>query len=323
MSKARWMKVVSVLLVVLLVVACSADPAASSQSSASDFSSAPRLTSEGSAPGVDLTGPFFLSLTTGDPTAYLNGNAVPVTDVPLTIDNILYIPLEQVVLLLGGHFTQEEDTVTVELAQLIAQYTLGSRELVLDGIHYQAHGGTDAESQVPVLIDGVFYVPAEFTAGLSHAYPLNTAQLTPEGLTVFYSNYDFQQELTVNGIALGSCFEELSPEQKQMFGSVGIVYTNEELGYQIEGYTCDGMELYVIRVPEGQTGMESDDGTVGAIHVTGYQFPTARGLVVTDTPYTAWRLYGGEGFTNHFQYRVDNGRVASYTFYSRYYGSNL
>lgn len=95
------------------------------------------------------------------------------------------------------------------------------------------------------------------------------------------------------------------------------------INYSIEEYKNDDLEVYVMRVNKPHDDIEDMDGKVCAIKVVGYHYSTPRGLKTGDNAYRAWRLYGYQGFTSSFFYKVEGGTVSSFTFYTRYYGSQL
>ena len=272
---------------------------------------------------ADPTQEYFLSLAAEDPIAYLNGAEVTLPIPPRMMDGVLFIPLQEITLLLEGSYAREGDTATVTLAGITAQYTAGRQELTVDGHTYrEPEEGAPSSADVPRVVDGVFYVPAVFTGGTRQEYPLNTARQALSGLAVTYGSMELDSELTVNGGCLGCPYGDLPQAQLDSTEEMGTVFSVEGF-YRVEGYRWEGLEIYVFRIAQGNPDADGMDGRVVAIHVTGYQYPTARGLVVGDTPYTVCRLYDEEGFTNHFRYHVDNGRVESYTFYTRFYGSTL
>ena len=165
----------------------------------------PQQPTELSAP-LGSDGGFTLSLEAGRTTAALSGTLedgtvlageeVQLSHAPFLRDGALYIPLEEVVTLLGGSFVLDGDTATAALAGHVAVYQAGQGTMTLDGqscdLETYSFGPTEDPKTPPppILEDGVFSAPLDLTpgplAGSLPQYDLMARQYTHgEDLTVY------------------------------------------------------------------------------------------------------------------------------------------
>lgn len=327
----NWGRILIVLIVLVLLVGCTALP----EDQTPVPTSTPLLAQE-PPHAVDLAEGFTLSLVANDPVAILNGESILMPHPPRIVDHRLYIPLKAVVELLGGTVSLDGDLGSVELSGCTAQYRIGQQTLILDDVTYSIDGthlafetgngrewleaGTD---YAPRILDDIFYIPADFAPSLCADYPLGKVDVFPESRMAVYGGIPFETEVTVSGITLERQFDNLPQAVRQGLRDMGVIETIPDYHYEVVQYAGKGLEVYVVRTLAGTGGIDNADGMVCAIRVTGGPHRTARGLAVNDSAYLAWRLYGNDGLTNHFQYRVTDGVVSSITFYSRHFGSQF
>lgn len=286
--------------------------------------------------GEDDSG-FFMSLFEGHTTVLLNGEERELTVAPFIHNESFYYPLEDVVELLGGGFSQQGDTATIKLFGVTAQYTAGQPEVVINGEPYrndyrlQGYSGqTDNEDLRPLMVEGKMFIPHDIHPYDSPSFGLNITRAVPEAhmLMLGHPEGSDGRQLGIEDIRLYDAFEELPEEVKAEYEYQGVVAT--VLEYEVEEYRNFSAQVYVLRVMEGCEDVEQMDGRVAAIRIfrgddgTDEEAEsTIRGLKVGDSPFRAWLLYGNETFTNQFYYKVEDGFIDSIVYYTRYFGGAL
>ncbi len=283
---------------------------------------------------------YVLSLIADNDEALLNGEAVTLPTPPFIQNDTFYIPLKAVAELLGGTYSFEGDIATIELFGSTTKYQIGSRSVIINGETYVVSGerllfnkdetfnttvAVD-EKYVPIVSNNVVFIPVNFTARI---YPINvpdngiyTTCEHPESRMVILGG--LENERGINEVKLKDSYDDLSASFRSQLQSAGVV--GEVINYSIEEYKNDDVEVYVMRINKPYDDIEDMDGKVCAIRESfssGNRYSTPRGLKTGDTAYRAWRLYGYEGFTNSFSYKVEGGLVSSFTFYTRYYGGQF
>ena len=250
---------------------------------------------------VDTTGSdpqtFVITLLEGQTTAMVNGTEAQLSVAPFLQNGSFYYPLADVVRLIGGGFSQDGNTATIQLFGTTVKYTADDPEVIVNGTSYRNNyrllrfaQDSDEESGAipPQLLNGTLFVPHD---------------LCPGGCPNF-------------GL------DQLPDETRAPFQSQGVAGT--VLNYYIEMYLCEGTEVYVMRCPDGQEDVEGMNGKVAAIRLSGgTAYRTPRGLTVGDTAYRAWLLYGKCAFTSSFYYQVEDGYVSTIVFHTRYWGSSF
>ena len=282
-------------------------------------------------------GYFFMSLFEGHTTVLLNGEERELTAAPFIHNESFYYPLEDVVELLGGGFSQQGDTATIKLFGVTAQYTAGQPEVVINGETYrndyrlQGYSRqTDNEDFHPLIVEGKMFIPHDIHPYACPSFGLNIDRNVPEARMLILGNPESGdgKQLGIEDIRLYDVFEELPDEVKAEYEYQGVVAT--VLEYEVEEYQNFSAQVYVLRVMDGCEDVEQMDGRVTAIRIfrgddgTGKEAEsTARRLKVGDSPFRAWLLYGNETFTNQFYYKVEDGFIDSIVYYTRYFGSDL
>lgn len=282
---------------------------------------------------VDTTGmgpqTFVITLLEGQTTAMVNGTEAQLSTAPFLQNGSFYYPLADVFQLIGGGFSQEGDTATIQLFGTTVTYTAGSPDVTVNGTSYRndhrllrfAQTSDEETGAVsPLLIDGTLFVPHDLCPGGCPNFGLNVTQEAPEAHMLILGGY--ADELGTETVHLYDSFDQLPAETKARFQSQGV--TGTVLNYSIETYSREGTEVYVMRCPDGQEDAEGMDGKVAAIRLSsGTADRTPRGLTVGDSAYRAWLLYGTCAFSNSFYYQVEDGFVSSIVFYTRYWGSSF
>ncbi len=276
---------------------------------------------------------YTLTLVADNNEALLNGESKTLTTPPFIQNGIFYIPLETVTKLLGGTYSFKSDIATVELLGNTTKYQIGTHTVVVNGETFEVSGSrTDFtkewdsvdidENYVPLVSHDTVFIPANFTA---KCYPssgrpsIASARECPISRMVILGG--FENERGVNEVKLMDFYDTLPEDFKTQLTYAGVV--GEVINYSIEEYKNDDLQVYVMRINEPYEDMENMDGRVCAINVVGNGYSTSRDLKAGDSEERAWLLYGYERFTGAFSYKVVGGLVTSFTFYTRYYGSQL
>ncbi len=282
---------------------------------------------------VDTTGSdpqtFAMTLLAGQTTAIVNGSEAQLSVAPFLQDGSFYYPLADVVRLIGGGFSQEGNTATIQLFGTTVKYTADSPEVIVNGTSYRndyrllrfAQDSDEESSAIsPLLLDGTLFVPHDLCPGGCPNFGLNVTREAPEAHMLILGGYT--DELGIEGIQLYDLFDQLPDETRAPFQSQGVAGT--VLNYYIEMYSCEGTEVYVMRCSDGQKDTEGMNGRVAAIRLSGgTAYRTPRGLTVGDSAYRAWLLYGKCAFTSSFDYQVEDGYVSTIVFHTRYWGSRF
>lgn len=272
---------------------------------------------------------YVLNLMADNDEALLNGNPVTLPTSPFVQNGTFYIPLEAVTKLLGGTYSFEDNIATIILFGNTTKYQIGSRSIIANGKTYVVSGSREFfgeknsdtpiavdEKYVPVVSNGTVFIPADFDGH----YPYNGinagVRQYPESRMVILGG--FENERGINEIKLKDSYDDLPVSFRSQLQYIGVV--GEVINYSIEEYKNDDLNLYVMRINKPYDDVEGMNGKVCAIKVLRNRYSTPRGLKTGDSAYRAWRLYGYEGFTSSFFYKVDSGTVSSFTFYTNYYG---
>ncbi|NLH02029.1 MAG: copper amine oxidase N-terminal domain-containing protein [Clostridiales bacterium] len=278
---------------------------------------------------------YVLSLIADNDEALLNGESVILPTPPFIQNGTFYIPLEAVTKLLGGTYSFENDIATIQLFGNTTKYQIGSHSIIINGetyvlsgqrYYFTKEGSGDYviidEKYVPMVSDGIVFIPVNYETADSPYNGINAAREYPESRMVILA--DFKNERGINEVKLNDSYDNLPANFRSQLHYTGIV--GEVINYSIEEYKNDDLKVYVMRVNKPHDDVEGMDGKVCAIRenfTSGNRYSTPRGLKTGDSAYRAWRLYGYESFTNSFFYKVEGGIVSSFTFYTRYYGSQL
>jgi len=265
--------------------------------------------------------------------ALLNGESKSLTAPPFIQNGIFFIPLKSVTELLGGTYSFENDIATVELSGNTTKYQIGSHAVIINGEAFEVSGSrTDFtkewasveidDNYVPLVSNNTVFIPSNFT---ERCYPssgspsIASARECPISRMVILGG--FENERGVNEVKLMDFYDTLPEDFKSHLKYAGVV--GEVINYSIEEYKNDDLQVYVMRINKPNIDIEGMDGRVCAINVVGNSYSTSRGLKTGDSKDRAWLLYGYERFTGSFSYKVDDGLVTSFTFYTRYYGGRF
>jgi hypothetical protein len=284
---------------------------------------------------TSLSHNYVLSLLADNNEALLNGEPLTLPTSPIIQNGTFYIPLEAVTKLLGGTYSFENNIATIELFGNTTKYQIGSRSINVNEKTYVVSGsrrffgkkdfGEDVtidEKYVPVVSNGTVFIPVNFETADCPYNGIDAARQYPESRMVILG--EFKNERGINEVKLRDSYDNLPANFKSQLNYTGVV--GEVINYNIEEYKNDDVEVYVMRIKKPNNDLEDMDGKVCAIResfTSGNCYSTPRGLKTGDSAYRAWRLYGYEGFTNSFSYKVEGGTVSSFTFYTNYYGSQL
>lgn len=280
---------------------------------------------------IDIQPEFVITLLNGQTKAVVNGTDAELSSAPFIRDGSFYYPIADIAKLVGGDFSQVDNTATVQISGVTVEYTAGNPDVIINGTSYRNNyrllrfseapnediiGSTVA----PALIDGTFYVPHDLCPGGCPIFGLNIVQEVPEADMLILGGYT--DEWGTQEIHLYDSFDQLPDDTKSLFQSEGK--TGTVLNYSIEKYIHEGTEVYVMRCLDGQEDIENMDGKVAAIRLLASTIDqTPRGLTVGDSAYRAWLLYGNTGSVNSFYYQVQDGFVKSIVFCTRYFGGTF
>ncbi|MCI9467143.1 MAG: hypothetical protein HFE99_08505 [Ruminiclostridium sp.] len=305
-----------------------------------DTDSLPQQPTALSAP-LGSDGGFTLSLEAGRNTAALSGTLedgtvlagqeVQLAHAPFLKDGALYIPLEEVITLLGGSFVLEGDTATAALAGHVAVYQAGQGTMTLDGqscdLDTYSFGPTENPETPPppILEDGVFSAPL----GLGFLFCTTIddiggrAVLGPGLLSdTSLAGIDLPEGTTLEDIPL-----DLTPGP--LAGSL------PQYDLMARQYTHgDNLTVYVLEAMPGKQLEEAGD--VCGVRTTDPAQATPRGLRVGDSLDRANFLYGcfeevrpglywlrcglGMTGTRSFYLEAEGDTITAISLYTRFWG---
>jgi len=270
---------------------------------------------------------FVLTLIADQTSALLNGEKAVLSSAPYVSGSSFYIPLEDVVSLLGGSFVLQGDTASVQLFDHSVSFQVGRAVMEVDGGTYEMPGTREGfriprgeepiavgENYGPVLADGVFYVPSDLLSISCPFFGLNSIREYPQTDMIILGS--LQWEFGVDSIRLEDVFSDLPEEVKSQYELVGPI--DRVLNYSIVEYRSETTRVHVMRVDEGTEDVEQMDGRICTISVDRPGPRTPRGLQVRDGVDRAWLLYGYASMADHFRYTVSGNWIESISFVTRY-----
>ena len=194
---------------------------------------------------VDTTGSdpqtFVITLLEGQTTAMVNGTEAQLSVAPFLQNGSFYYPLADVVRLIGGGFSQDGNTATIQLFGTTVKYTADDPEVIVNGTSYRNNyrllrfaQDSDEESGAipPQLLNGTLFVPHDLCPGGCPNFGLNVTREAPEARMLILGGYT--DELGIEGIQLYDLFDQLPDETRAPFQSQGVAGT--VLNYYIEMY---------------------------------------------------------------------------------------
>lgn len=213
---------------------------------------------------------------------------------PYIEDGVLYIPLEEVLRILGGSCQVEGDTATAVLHDTTAVYQAGQPKVRIQRGEYTSTDTATAytfytpdhtgnENAVPVVKGDCFYIPLDFI------HSLTTHRGDPESNSAqigsFYGDWNFGFYSVAGS---GGRLEDF-PTQGLKRGEVAAVL--EMYGYSARCYEGNGLTLYVTEELPNMGGGSLERKICGIL-CTQRGTATPRGLQVGDTLDWARFLYG-------------------------------
>ena len=272
---------------------------------------------------------FVLTLIADKNEALLNGELVALSATPFIQNDIFYIPLKEITIMLGGKYSFKNNIATIELFNNTTKYQIGSRSLIVNGETYEVSvlnrncsASNDSltvdENFVPLILEGTVYIPVNFTADYCPNI-IAAVREYPGAKMVILGG--FENERGVNEVKIRDDYDNLPEDIKSQLNYAGVI--GEVINYSIEEYKNDDLEVYVMRINESYEDMDDMDGRVCAIHVVGDRYSTPRGLKTGDSEDRIWLLYGDERFLGFFFYKANDRTIKSFTFCTNYFGSNL
>lgn len=260
---------------------------------------------------------FSLTLLEGRQYALLNGEKIDLTAAPVMQNGSFYIPLQELVKLLGGSYSYADETASVCLFDHICVFRLNNAEVTADDVSYPV--GETVDGYVPIVLNEQVYIPdkmLDLPGCHTSIGGLGKIAAYPDSGMIILGDMDFHTERRVGEIELYDTYANLSADVSAQFELVGTV--GEVLNYSVVEYRSDKMSLYVMEAKGNGEDQENMDGKICSIRVFQRGIPTARGLEVGDSPERAWQLYGSDYVDATFAYSV-NGHVEEYIIHSRYY----
>lgn len=247
---------------------------------------------------------------------------------PFIRDGVFYLPLQDIVTVLGGQFRQQDDTATAVLRDTTAVYRLGQAQVVVNG-QAQTIENTSATGKgsaaVPLQRGEVFYIPLDFIAPLQSIADYDGDVVHLRGSFGIYlsEDYDFGPYSVAE---VGETLEDF-PTEGLVRGELDGVL--DFYGFGARRYEGDGLTLYVL---EAVTELDwNSDGQICGIRYTKRGTPTSRGLQVGDTLEWARFLYGtlenhGDGLYEapmtgflHLYLEEEDGVITAISLYNRYW----
>lgn len=276
---------------------------------------------------LDTSTGFSLTLIDGHQEALLNGDTVSLEGAPFVSGGAFYYPLQPVVEMLGGTYTEQGDVAEVCLFGHEITFQTRTTIVSVDGTEYEGPEemcGFSLEREsvqlggdiTPQLFQGIFYVPYGMIPKECPDFCLNHAREDPEAGTIIFSS-GIQNESGVDAVKLRDDYLALGEDFRTSLKDVGAV--GKVIGYDIEKYQNDDIEVYVMRNSNNEEDAENMDGKVCAIRLLSSKYATPRGLRVGDSPYRACLLYSRDSLDYTFSYSVEDGAVASISFYTNYF----
>ena len=272
----------------------------------------------------------FITLIDGHQEALLNGDSISLGVAPFIRGGAFYYPLQPVVEALGGTYAEQEGTAEIYLSGHEVSFQVGAAIIIIDGTVYKSpetmcefsmerKSVRVGEDISPRLSQGVFYVPNGIIPKECPDIGLNYAREDPEMGSIIFLRGD-QNESGIDAVKLKDSYLALSKDFRSSLKDAGIIGT--VAGYDIEKYQNDDIEVYVMRNSNNEEDIEDMDGKVCAIQLLSSKYNTPRGLRVGDSPYRACMLYGRDSLSYTFSYFIEDGAVASISFYTHYYSFN-
>lgn len=271
------------------------------------------------------TVPHAITMWKDSTTALVDGRTVELTAAPFIQNNVFYYPLGDIVKLRGGKYSLDGSVATVQFNGTEWQYHVGRRIITINGVDYPVipgdprfdKSGTKANPTtiVPILRDGIVYLPADYR---------EYANSAPENILSLITQYAWdnmvilsggRQEEGVAGFYLQEHYDSLPQALRNTMICNGIV--GQILQYDIVEYERDGLLVHVMRLHTGEDDWENMDGRISDICITNENYTTARGLRCGDSAERAWALYGYD-YVNSFSFDTQDGIITRFGFYTRY-----
>lgn len=294
----------------------------------------PALEQNYSAP---FTGNSILSLRAGSRMASVSGvlsdgstttALVQLSAKPYIADGVFYLPVEDVVRILGGQCQIDGDTITVTLPERTAVYRLGQQRAEFNGRAETVHNGrfftpdrTGNEAAVPLRKGGVCYLPLDYfhsLKGCGFDEATGSVQLGMLTADVEFGPYSVAED--------GRTLDDFPTQGLERGELDGIL---EPYGFGARRYEGDGLTLYIFEEVPGMGW--GNDGEICGIQYTKRGTATPRGLQVGDTLDWARFLYGtledhGDGLYEASLYgmtflflEAEDGVITSIAVYNRYW----
>lgn len=281
---------------------------------------------------------FTLTLKSNQPEVWLNGELHYLPLSPFIENETFFIPIHAIIELLGGKYSTGNDVITTEIWNLKSEFSVDSNVITVFkneskstekryAVQKDPNHINPDKIVTPVMIDGIVFVPIEFAehifyeSGFFNKYN-HFDTFYPEAEMVIMGG--FRNESGVNEVKLNYYFDYIQEDLKSKLMPVGVV--DEVIGYNIEKYRNETLEIYVMRSQDKYQDQEHMDGKVCAIKVLGESFQTPRGLSVGNSKEKTILLYGNTqqniNLYHHFFVELLNEKVKSISFSSRYYTPN-
>lgn len=251
---------------------------------------------------------------------------------PYIEDGVMYIPLEEVIRILGGSCRVEGDTATAVLQGTAAVYQagqakvrVGRRETVNTEtpsvFTFYTPDNTGNENAVPVVKAGRFYIPLDFIRSL--VFHCGDPESNSAQIGNFYGDINLGPYSVADD---GRRLEDFPTEGLER-GEIAAVI--EMYGFGARCYEGSGLTLYIFEEVPGEDWRQ--DGLICGILCTQRGIATPRGLQVGDTLDWARFLYGpledhGDGLyeaqigsMSSLYLEAEDGVVTSIGVYNRFW----
>ena len=288
---------------------------------------APEITPESTLEPV-LGNPFSLSVAPYDKTAFLNGEPHEMKRMPILLDNALYLPVEDIVVLLGGTYSKNGNKFKASNNGYSVEYEEGdstSKRYGHDESDEQIFRISDNGGYAPIINDGAFFAQPHWFTSCSGIISVSEARVSEDTNFAVLSNYRIEKLISHDypgePVILETLiqYESLPDAFRTTMTSLGMVDFIEGLNYDIERFNSHDVDVYVLRLREGARDTEGLNGAICAVRARTNMFSTLCGLQVGDYITRVVRLYEASNI-DWMHITIDHGRfVSTITLWTRYY----
>ncbi|PNT94318.1 stalk domain-containing protein [Clostridium thermosuccinogenes] len=254
---------------------------------------------------------FCISLKPDSIDILLNGEPRTIENAPFIQDGIVYVPLRETVELVNGmvKYFPKDKRIIIALKNdknyvYITEIWVGDTR-VRSGGHYEVPVSSNRKNKVPIIKNGVVYIPVEYFSCIGFGTNINPG----ERIILTTITNDFK----IDDFVLGQDFNLLSDDAKNRFKPTGKI-DYEDNNYKEEVYSDGDIEisLGIYKKPPYDGWQETRK--IRKIVLLNDKYQTLRGLKVGDSVEKYMDLYDGDSLMNHFSVETSDGRISKVIF---------